>query len=163
MKRNKSYSVLAAAIVLFAVCVMTACMTPKRAVKQLAVIELKQPQVLHDYLLKHSITDSFMLYDTIYNEGEVVYDTLTIDCDSVVYKTVLKTKVVKVPYPKLVTDTLIITKTKTINNKLQGDLIKERLDKTTYARDIWKWIAISLMGYTVLRWLIKGWFKITLP
>lgn len=144
-------------------------MTETRAAKKIASVEQKQPQVLYNYCSLRFDPVIREHYDTVIREGQVIIDSVEVDCDSVMKVPVI-TKIVKVPCPPHKADTVVITKTvTTVDNAKIAALTVERdkallaEQKQTQGRKIWMWIAISLMVYTVLRWVLKIWLKITLP
>lgn len=168
MKNNLTY--LAIAITF---CMMLfGCLTEKKAVKQIAKISHKHPEVLANECGKrYPPIDSIWEKET-FIEGEpiVMFDTVTVDCDSA-----LKVKLnnanstfptetkIKVPIRTIVkTDTFYKNKFQQVENtamieanRLQINKLENENIELLHARKIWMWIAIGLSVFTVLRWVVK--------
>ncbi len=157
-------------ILLSAVTMLIGCYTPKKANRQVIKAQIEYPNIVAQHCSSRyppveSVRDSIVIKDgeTIYN-----YDTVVIDCDSVVkYKTDTKVKYIQVTKTRV--DTFYKTNRVVMVNKAQVKLLSNSLEevraennKLSAQRKILIIVCLILGIYTIGRWVLRYW-NIKLP
>jgi hypothetical protein len=142
-------------------------MTETRAAKKIASVEQKQPAVLYNYCSLRFDPVIREHYDTIIREGQVIIDSVTVDCDSVMKVPVI-TKIVKAPCPPHKADTVIITKTVTTVDKakvaaltVERDNAKQSaavLSAKISSKNKWLWV-LGVFAAIMVVWKVANWLK----
>jgi hypothetical protein len=142
-------------------------MTETRAAKKIASVEQKQPAVLYNYCSLRFDPVIREHYDTIIREGQVIIDSVTVDCDSVMKVPVI-TKIVRVPCPPHKTDTVVVTRVLEKENTakvsaltIERDNAKQDnavLSAKVHSKNIWLWVLGALAGVMIV-WKVANLLK----
>lgn len=160
---------LAAAICI--VLALSGCYTRKIATNQVVKAQAKYPDVVAGLCGNFYDPVEWIRDSIVYKQGETIFshDTVELDCDTV--RVEGKSRVVKVPCPpcKDRVDTFYVNKTQVQVNRAKEQAqeaeiktLQTKLTTTITHKSWFMWLFMIVLGYTLLRWVLKYGFKINI-